>query len=73
MAIASNKMTEVSGSCCLYPCESGMANLAPRLGQIDPKWDKSGTFYDQVQYILARHIPGTHYEQGYQFWPSQES
>ena len=31
-----------------------MSNLASKLGQIGPKWDKSGTFYNQFQYILAR-------------------
>ena len=25
-----------------------------QMGQIGPKWDKSGTFKDQFQYILAR-------------------
>ena len=25
-------------------CNSGMSNLALKLGQIGPKWDKSGTF-----------------------------
>ena len=27
--------------------------MASTLGQIGPKWDKCGTFYDQFQYILA--------------------
>ena len=31
-----------------------MSNLASKLGQIGPKWDKSGTFEDQFQYSLAR-------------------
>ena len=30
-----------------------MSNLACKLGPIGPKWDKSGTFKDQFQYILA--------------------
>ena len=34
--------------------ETGMSNLASELGQIGHKWDKSGTFKDQFQYILAR-------------------
>ena len=33
--------------------QTEMANLASKLGQIGPKWDKSGTFYDQFKYILA--------------------
>ena len=34
--------------------ESGMSNSTSKLGQIGPKWGKSGTFKDQFQYILAR-------------------
>ena len=37
-------------------CVAGMSNLASELGHIGPKWDKSGTFYDQFQYILARQV-----------------
>ena len=37
---------------CLYM--SGMLNLAFKLGHIGPKWDKSGNFKDQFQYILAQ-------------------
>ena len=33
---------------------TAISNLAIKLWQIDPKWDKSGTFKDQFQYILAR-------------------
>ena len=31
----------------LYKCVAGVSNLASKLGQIGPKWDKSGTFQDQ--------------------------
>ena len=30
----------------LYPPEARMSNLASKLGQIGPKWDKSRTFKD---------------------------
>ena len=28
-----------------------MTRFGPKVGQIDPKWDKSGDFSDQIQYI----------------------
>ena len=31
-----------------------MSNLASKLVQVSPKWNKSGTFKDQFQYILDR-------------------
>ena len=34
--------------------KAGMSNLASKSGQIGPKWDKSGTFEDQFQFIFAR-------------------
>ena len=33
-----------------------MLNLVSKLGQIGPKWDKSGTFKDLFQYVLARKL-----------------
>ena len=31
-----------------------MTRFGPKVGQIGSKWDKSGKFSDQIQYILAR-------------------
>ena len=31
-----------------------VTKFGPKVGQIGPKWDKSGKFSDQIQYILAR-------------------
>ena len=33
---------------------STVTRFGPKVGQIGPKWDKSGKFSDQIQYILAR-------------------
>ena len=33
---------------------NSIVKFTSKLGQIGPKWDKSGSFYDQFQYILAR-------------------
>ena len=33
------------------PCT--VTRFGPKVGQIGPKWDKSGKFSDQIQYILA--------------------
>ena len=32
---------------------STVTRIGPKVGQIGPKWDKSGKFSDQIQYILA--------------------
>ena len=34
-------------------CASGVVGLAPKWGRLDPKWDKSGTFSDQIPVHLA--------------------
>ena len=39
-----------------------MSNLAFKLGEIGPKWEKSGTFKDQFRYILARSYSGEQYD-----------
>ena len=31
-----------------------VTRFGPKVGQFGPKWDKSGKFSDQIQYILAR-------------------
>ena len=40
-----------------YPCHDiktdTVTRFGPKVGQIGPKWDKSGKFSDQIQYILA--------------------
>ena len=33
---------------------STVTRFGPKVGQIGPKWDNSGKFSDQIQYILAR-------------------
>ena len=38
---------------CKCHLDKGVSNLASKLGQIGLKWDKSGTFKDQFQDILA--------------------
>ena len=42
------------GQCEWRPTRTEMSNFASKLGQIGLKWNKSGTFEDQFQYILAR-------------------
>ena len=44
------------------------SELAPNLSQIGPKWDKSGTFKDQFQYILARWL--TRQNKTFMIYPS---
>ena len=36
-------------------CKKGMSYFESKLGQISLKWDKSGTFSGQGQYILVRY------------------
>ena len=40
----------------IWPSLPRMANLVSTLGQMGPKWDKSGIFKVQFQYILDRQI-----------------
>ena len=35
------------------PVINTVTRSGPKVGQIGPKWDKSGKFSDQIQYILA--------------------
>ena len=41
-------------SIILMFCQSTVTRFGPKVGQIGPKWDKSGKFSDQIQYMLAR-------------------
>ena len=46
------------GHFCFSQGHKGMVHstdtrFGPKVGQIGPKWDKSGKFSDQIQYILA--------------------
>ena len=39
-----------------FVLQTTVTRFGPKVGQIGPKWDKSGKFSDQIQYILARQI-----------------
>ena len=41
----------INVSVCHCNC---LTRFGPKVGQIGPKWDISGDFSDQIQYILAR-------------------
>ena len=46
------------GICWLEPAHHHSRELrhSPNVGHITPKWDKSGDFSDQIQYILAHRV-----------------
>ena len=37
----------------VWSLDNTVTIFGPKVGQIGPKWDKSGKFSDQIQYILA--------------------
>ena len=48
-----NGMTSGFGGLVSQQCQTTVTRFGPKVGQIGPKWDKSGKFSDQIQYILA--------------------